>query len=253
MSDNESKRNLEQYLKTYESLPFEVIQEHFRRKSLIEFLILSNFNTATEIGCGRTSLFEHWLPSRRAQTLEPIPALLEEAKTKLAGNSIWFGFEARVEEALDLETLQLSDVTIVSSLLHEVEEPKKLLASVKAITNPGGLIIIIVTNKHSLHRILGVHLGLLASLDEKTITEIHMQQSHGAYSRDELVDEIESADMEVILVKTIFPKLFSHHQMSDLLERKVISPEFLETMDALAPELREFGSELFVVARRKHG
>ncbi len=253
MSDNWIKRNLEQYLESYESLPFEVIQEHFRRKSLIEFLLLSNFSTATEIGCGRSSLFEHWLPSGRAQTLEPISALLDEAKTKMVGNSIWFGFESRVEDALKLDTLQLSDVTIVSSLLHEVEDPKKLLASVTAITNPGGLIVVIVTNKHSLHRILGVHLGLLTSLDEKTNTEIHMQQSRGAYSRNELVDEIVSANLEVIQVKTIFPKLFSHRQMSDLLEKKVISSEFLETMDALAPELQDFGSELFVVAKRKHG
>ena len=92
MSVNESKRNLEQYLETYESLPFEIIQEHFRRKSLIEFLVLSNFSTATEIGCGRSSLFEHWLPSGRAQTLEPIPALLDEAKAKMVENLIWFGF-----------------------------------------------------------------------------------------------------------------------------------------------------------------
>lgn len=253
MPDIVNKRDLEKYLETYESLPFEVIQEHFRRKSLIEFLDNSKFNTATEIGCGRSSLFEHWLPLKRAQTLEPIPSLLNDTKEKLFGNSIWLGFESRVEDALILEGLQPSDVTIVSSLLHEVEEPHKLLSSIKEITSPGGLIIIIVTNKYSLHRILGVHLGLLPSLDEKTTTEIHMQQSHGAYSQEELVDEIESADLEVIEVKTIFPKLFSHRQMSDLLERGVISSEFLETMNALAPELSRFGSELFVVARRKDG
>jgi len=251
VSDIGSKRDLEKYLETYESLPFEVIQEHFRRKSLIEFLARSTFRIATEIGCGRSSLYEHWLPSERAQTFEPIPTLLNDTKEKMFGNSIWSGFESRVEDAFNLEGLHPSDVTIVSSLLHEVEDPQKLLSSIKEITSPGGMIIVIVTNKYSLHRILGVHLGLLSSLDEKTKTEFHLQQSHGAYSREELVDEIESADLEVIEVKTIFPKLFSHRQMSDLLERTVISFEFLETMSALAPELSEFGSELFVVARRK--
>ena len=251
MSQDQSKRNLERYLDTYTELPFEVIQEHFRRRALIDFLDSSRFSSVTEIGCGRSSLFEHWRPVELAQTIEPIPSLLNLVREKLALEPVWVGFESRVEEATKIEELKLADLVVVSSILHEVENPKEFLLSIKEITKPGGLIVIIVTNKKSLHRILGVQLGLLTSLDEKTQTEIHMQQSHGAYSCEELKDEIEGADLDLIEIHSIFPKLFSHRQMSDLLEREILTHEFLEVMDNLSPELQEFGSELFAVARRK--
>jgi hypothetical protein len=251
VSDNQIPRDLVRYLDTYSDLPFEAIQEDFRRRSLIDFLTLEEFSIATEVGCGRSSLFEHWFPSNLAQTLEPIPDLLDGVRRKMADRSTWRGFDSRVEDSSKFAHLVQADVTVVSSLLHEVEKPNEFLQAVRNITKPGGLIVIIVTNKNSLHRILGVHLGLLNSLDQKTSTEIHMQQSHGAYSIAELEIELQKANLDVLHSGTIFPKLFSHKQMSDLIAQNVIDPNFLETMNALSSNLQGFGSEILAVARRK--
>jgi hypothetical protein len=136
----------------------------------------------------------------------------------------------------------------MSSILHEVENPAELLNAAKLLTKRGGKIVIIVTNKNSLHRILGVNLGILDSLNAKTQTEILMQQSHGAYSDFELHNEITGSGLRVLSINSIFPKLFSHAQMSELIATRVISFDFLDTMESLTPYLPGLGSELFAIA-----
>lgn len=243
-----SNRDLNVYLDSYNQLPFEKIQEDYRRNSLLKFLRESSFEVATEIGCGRSSLFEFWGPLNRAQTIEPIADLLENAKSRIQPNMNWVGINARAEDVVvDAETSQ-SDVTIMSSILHEVENPAELLKAAKLLTKRGGKIVIIVTNKNSLHRILGVNLGILDSLNAKTQTEILMQQSHGAYSDFELHNEITGSGLRVLSINSIFPKLFSHAQMSELIATQVISFDFLDTLESLTPYLPGLGSELFAIA-----
>jgi len=222
----------------------------YRRRSLIDFLLKDDYPIATEIGCGRSSLFEFWSPTQLAQTIEPLAPLLNNVTGKTLPGVEWHGFQCRAEEAAANPLIVKSDLTILSGILHEVENPQELLRSTRDITKPNGLIIVIVTNKLSLHRILGVHRGILQSLDSKTETEIKMQQRHGAYSREELSIELKDAKLELIHISSLFPKLFSHEQMSQLLENKQISMEFLDVMAGLSTELSEFGSELFAIARR---
>ena len=222
----------------------------YRRRSLIDFLLKDDYPIATEIGCGRSSLFEFWSPAQLAQTIEPLAPLLDNVTGKTLPGVEWHGFQCRAEEAAANPLIIKSDLTILSGILHEVENPQELLRSIRDITKPDGLIIVIVTNKLSLHRILGVHRGILQSLDSKTETEIKMQQRHGAYSREELSVELKDAKLELIQISSLFPKLFAHEQMNQLLESKQISMEFLDVMEGLSSELTEFGSELFAVARR---
>jgi hypothetical protein len=248
MHELPNKRDLDLYLDSYNSLPFEDIQEVYRRKSLIKFLEEKSFDIATEIGCGRTSLFEFWHPAELAQTIEPISNLVENAKKSISPDINWIGINARAEDAMENHKIEQADVTILSSILHEVENPSELLNTAKLLTKKGGQIFIIVTNKNSLHRILGVHLGVLGSLDAKTSTEILMQQSHGAYSETELHKEVKDAGLRLLSMHSLFPKLFSHNQMSKLIKTQVISIDFLDTLESLSDYLPGLGSELLAIA-----
>jgi hypothetical protein len=249
MASSPSERNLREYLDSYNSLPFEIHQESFRRKALLKFLNSEDCNVATEIGCGRASIFEFWTPTAKSQTIEPIGVLLDHAKEKLQNPGIWRGFNARAEDMALSNELEKSDITILSSILHEVEDPIELLSASIALTRPGGLLAVIVTNQNSLHRILGVQLGFQDSLNQKTSTEIEMQQSHGAYSISELADELQQIGLRVLTIKTFFPKLFSHRQMSDFLESSYISLDFLQSMEALSDSLPGLGSEILAIAQ----
>jgi ubiquinone/menaquinone biosynthesis C-methylase UbiE len=250
MSAANNKRDLKNYFSSYEGLPFEKHQEEFRRRALIKKLSEYNFQTASEIGCGRNSLFEFWQPAHLAQTIEPIPEFLNMAESSLEKKKVnWRAFLGRAEDFHNFSNLQLSDITILSSILHEVENPQEFLSSCMKITLPGGYLVVIVTNKHSIHRLLGVHYGFQESTNSKTQTEIEMQQSHGAYSMNELRDEMELAGLEVISMETIFPKLFPHSQMATLIASGVITEDFLKSMEDLAFWLPEIGSEILAVAR----
>jgi hypothetical protein len=250
MSSENPDRNLSAYLESYRDLPFEAVQELYRRRCLIDFLDKGEYQTATEIGCGRSSLFEFWSPKQLAQTIEPLAPLLDSVHGKVLPGIEWHGFNCRAEVAATNPLIAKADLTILSGILHEVENPQELLSSMREITKPNGLMVVIVTNKLSLHRILGVYRGILQSLDSKTHTEIKMQQRHGAYSSEELSAELADAKLELIEIRSIFPKLFAHEQMSRLLENKQISMDFLDVMQGLSSELIEFGSELFAIARR---
>ncbi len=251
MSGTKNKRDLRNYLSSYEELPFEKHQEEYRRRALIKKLSEYNFQIASEVGCGRNSLFEFWQPAKLAQTIEPIPEFLNLAESSLKDLKLnWKSFLGRAEDSRKFSNLEPSNVTILSSILHEVENPQELLSSCLEITLPGGYLVVIVTNKHSIHRLLGVHYGFQESTNSKTQTEIEMQQSHGAYSVNELKDELELAGLEVISMDTIFPKLFPHSQMANLIASGVITEDFLKSMEDLAFWLPEVGSEILAVARK---
>ena len=244
-----SERDLGSYLESYQALPFEIHQEHFRRNALLKLLTSKDFGIATEIGCGRSSIFESWAPALRSQTVEPIRLLLDEAKVRIQRPEIWEGYCARAEEVSYENALAKSDITIMSSILHEVEDPSQLLNAAIGLTKPGGILAVIVTNKESLHRILGVRLGFQAELNQKTTTEIRMQQAHGAYSIDELAKELQEHGLEVIKTETFFPKMFSHMQMQRFLDESLITFEFLKSMEALSDSLPGLGSEILAVSR----
>jgi len=243
------ERDLAAYLESYKSLPFEIYQESFRRIALLKFLISKEFGVATEIGCGRSSIFESWSPKIKSQTIEPIGLLLDEAKVRIQSPDMWTGYCARAEDVSNNHELTKSDITIMSSILHEVENPSQMLIAAIALTKPGGLLAVIVTNKDSLHRILGVRLGYQAELNQKTSTEIRMQQAHGAYSMTELTEELQNHGLNIIKSETFFPKLFSHKQMQDFLDNSLISFEFLKSMQALSDSLPGLGSEILAVSQ----
>jgi SAM-dependent methyltransferase len=243
------ERDLNAYLESYETLPFESHQEFFRRNALLKLLTSNEFGVATEIGCGRSSIFESWSPNLKSQTVEPIGLLLDGAKARLQCPEIWTGYCARAEDVSSTNTLAKSDITILSSILHEVEDPAELLNAAIGLTKPGGILAIIVTNKDSIHRILGVHLGFQAHLNQKTSTETRMQQTHGAYSISELTEELQGHGLEVIKTETFFPKLFAHKQMQEFLDDSLISFDFLKSMEALSDSLPGLGSEILAVSR----
>ncbi len=249
MTNGAFKRDLGTYLESYQALPFEIHQEHFRRNALLKLLTSKDFGIATEIGCGRSSIFESWSPEIKSQTVEPIGLLLDEAKVRIQRPEIWEGYCARAEEVSDKNALIKSDITILSSILHEVEDPSQLLNAAIGLTRPGGILAVIVTNKESLHRTLGVRLGFQAELNQKTLTEIRMQQAHGAYSIAELTEELKEHGLEVIKTETFFPKLFSHVQMQRFLDESLITLEFLKSMEALSDSLPGLGSEILAVSR----
>ena len=57
-------------------------------------------------------------------------------------------------------------MVICSSLLHEVKQPEKLLNAIKKVCNSKTVIHINVPNMFSIHRLLGVEMGMISDVFE---------------------------------------------------------------------------------------
>lgn len=249
MSEAGAQRDLTDYLGAYKALPFEEIQESLRRGWVTKWLEGLSANSVVEVGCGRQTIFQTYSPAIRSVIIEPIQEFLDLALSRTVTPNEPDSYCTTLENYAASSEAELFDVTLLSSILHEVENPRLFLESAAKITRPGGSIVLVVTNKLSIHRILGVHMGVLGDLNEKTQTEIQMQQHSGAFTVDELKDLAESLGLKVWRFMSFAPKIFSHSQMQEMINEGVIDSDFPAIMDRLSEHLPLFGSELLMELR----
>lgn len=240
------KRDLEKYLIDYKELPFERIQEHYRKKKIIEWLgKYKNIKiNILEIGCGEDSIFNHWSHEGNKIIVEPIKELLYSEKNNLDGKNIE-KINSRIEEVI-INFDKFFDIVILSSLIHEIENPVHFLSLVKDTVKKNGKILVVTNNKQSIHRILGVNLGLLTNLNSKTDTEKIMQQKTGAFSKIDLEILVKNCEMKITRIETFSPKILPHSMMKDALDSGCIDEKFLDQMYALIQWIPDFGSEIIM-------
>ena len=245
-------RDLEDYSRQYHSIPFERKQELFRRKALGEALSGKTFASALEIGCGfQSSLTE--VDFQQGVVIEPIPECIAASRKKLPEalkGKVNF-HEGLAEEVLSSYVGQLEfDLVLAMSILHEVPEPELLLRSISSVMGKKSILVFSVTNKDSIHRILGRHLNIISD-SGRTLMEDTMQQKTGAMSQLEISVLLERNNYKVLHLSTFFPKLLPHAAMQELLDQGTINEGFLENMFALGQELSTFGSEILCIAMKK--
>lgn len=133
------------------------------------------------------------------------------------------------------------DTIIMSHVLEHVRDPVSILTRATSWLNPRGRIITVVPNAESLHRRLGVKLGLL-----KRVTELNEQDTEighrRVYTRAELDRDIQSAGLYVVAKGGIFLKLFSNSQMLTFDDSRLIDGMF-----ELGKDLPELCSEIYAV------
>ncbi len=240
------KRDLEKYLIDYKELPFERVQEHYRKKKIIEWLGKYNnikINTL-EIGCGEDSIFNYWSHEGNKIIVEPIKEFLFSEKNNLHNENVE-KINNKIEEIVK-NFNEFFDIVILSSLIHEIENPVYFLSLVKKIIKKNGKILVVTNNKQSIHRILGVNLGILTNLDSKTATEKIMQQKTGAFSKIDVETLVKDCRMKITRMETFSPKILPHNMMKEALDSGCIDDKFLDQMYSLIQWIPDFGSEIIM-------
>jgi len=136
------------------------------------------------------------------------------------------------------------DVAVLAHVLEHVDDAVEVLRSAARALRPGGRVIVTVPNAHSLHRQIGVILGLLshpAELNEGDLRIGHRR----VYSRDELVADVEAAGFTTVHVGGIFLKPLSDSQI----ERQW-SPELIDAFHVLGDSYPDICANLLVVGER---
>ena len=252
MSNVDDDRNLGSYQESYHDFPFEPTQEFYRRKNLLFWLEdKGNLGNVLEVGTGRSSIFNHLESFLRGTVIEPIDDFLKVAKKDLSNKDNLDFFLGTFGEFVLQPKVSGFNTVIVSSLLHELTHPNEFLHELKQMIEPRSSVFFIVSNRFSVHRILGVHLGVQKNLMEKTQTQIAMQQFSGSFSPNELTSILNKNGFEVKRLKSFFIKPLPHKQMQNLLDRGLITHDFLDTLDRISDHLPDLGSELIVEAKLK--
>ena len=141
------------------------------------------------------------------------------------------------------------DLIILSSVLHEIPNYRVVLQKISLLLEPGGSLLIVVPNAESIHRQIGVNMGIISDLFQLSTTQSKMQQGV-VFSIDTLTNLVADANFEILSCDTSFVKPLTHNQMHERINSGIISNEDLDSLYKLSKLFEPFGSEIFLVARR---
>lgn len=132
---------------------------------------------------------------------------------------------------------------VLGHVLEHVAEPVAILEAAKSLLEPGGVAIVTVPNANSIHREIGVALGMLKKTTDLNDDDIRIGHRR-VYTREELVADVEKAGLTAAHVGGVYLKPLSNAQVERFGEDLIQA--FYE-VGKLHPELC---AELMVVAVR---
>jgi 2-polyprenyl-3-methyl-5-hydroxy-6-metoxy-1,4-benzoquinol methylase len=143
----------------------------------------------------------------------------------------------------DFETDEKFDTIVMAHVLEHVEDPVDALRRCKDMLAPDGIIVVVVPNGGSLHRRLGVTLGMLEKMTDFSPADVSIGHRR-VYETHTLRTDIESAGLTVTDLAGHFCKPLSSSQIDAL------PAEVQKGLAALGDELPpEYASEILIVCR----
>ena len=139
-------------------------------------------------------------------------------------------------------------MVICSSLLHEVEKPEVLLKAIFSVCNESTIVHINVPNAKSFHRILAYESGMIKNVHDMSKRNIELQQNR-VFDIETVAELVRGCGGTMIDSGTYFVKPFTHKQMLDLLEEKIIDEDVLNGFYTMTKYMPDLGSELYVTCK----
>ena len=252
-SPHPRQRDFSSYLENYLALPFEREMERYRSlrlRELVAELGGIDFLNVLDVGIGVSPVSRSLEGIPKTLTLvEPIQELLDIDRERhpLDAAERFVGTVENLPRAL--VPAGGFDLVLLSSVLHEAADSRTMLDSVWSVMHRGGLLVVVVPNRYSVHRILGVHLGIQDSIDSASPTEELMEQST-AYSRESLHELLSTSGFVEHSSFTHFLKPFAHAQLHQAIQTEIITADDLDACARLGRLTDEFGSEIISVSRK---
>lgn len=234
------------YAAQYREHGFETVMVAARRQRVLESLGDSAGKRVLEIGCGMEPAVASLTRSWSRVVVEPAASFASAARAQLAGQPRSEVVEGFFEEVANAAPASGPfDTVIVSSLLHEVADPRRLLSAVRSVCAAGALVHVNVPNARSFHRILAVEMGLIADVFEPSETERKFQRTT-RFDMASLVAFVEEHGFAVRAFGSYFVKPFTHDQMQRARQAGIVDEAMLRGLYRMARHLPDLGAELYV-------
>lgn len=133
--------------------------------------------------------------------------------------------------------VKFSDILLTDSLEH-VQNPIKLLSLISNWLDDQGRIHIIVPNANSLHRLLGVEMGILkmpGTLNQHDIDSEHLR----VYNRERLKHDTRQAGLEILKLEGVQLKPMTDTQLANF------PIEYVRALNNLSPLFNEYCAEIY--------
>lgn len=247
-----ANRDYDDYLKNFLALPFERILEDFRKRKSIEILNKikkSEITNILEIGPGLNALSTEIFPKSKKTMLEPSKNLYHLNASKFESDTTTTILPMDLDKFSKSFATEKFDLVILSGVLHEMSNPRKELITIHSCLKTNGKLFIVTPNNQSIHRLLGVFLGILENTSTLTSTEIMLQQQSN-YSLDSLQAFLQELDFKIDIALTNFLKPHTHNQMQTWVDEGVLTEAKLQNLYDLSELFNPYNSEIFVLARK---
>ncbi len=237
----------DRYVEQYQQGAFETVLVEIRRRHTLEALRAHPHTRVLEIGCGLEPLFPFVEDAERYVVVEPSTPFVANARGLARGRSNVIVRQAFLEDAAPELDADEFDFVIVSSLLHEVPDPSRFLASIASVCRSHTGVHFNVPNVQSVHRLLAVEMGLIGDVFEESATERTFERQTRFDSR-KLAAMLEAAGFRVTAMGTYFVKPFTHAQMGELMAHPLFGERLIRGLEGLISSLPGLGCEIFANA-----
>ena len=239
-------RDISRYEAAYRAdYGFERHMVRFRRRTILDWLASHPHARILEVGCGLEPLFEHVDDWEHYTLVEPAAAFAAHARERLPANRNIVVRQELLEDAAPALAGQPFDCIVVSSLLHEVTEPGRLLDAVHSLCGPATRVHVNVPNAASLHNRIAVRMGLIPDIFTPSALANRMQRTT-TYDLSRLRATVEAAGFRVGSSGSYFLKPFTHGQLEAMLMHGIIDERTLDAMYDVNAEFDGLGAEIFV-------
>jgi 2-polyprenyl-3-methyl-5-hydroxy-6-metoxy-1,4-benzoquinol methylase len=155
-----------------------------------------------------------------------------------------------LEKAAEKLEKQTFDFVIISCLLHEIENVTLFLEKIHSLVNKDTIVHIDVPNAYSFHRVLAYEMEFIESIFDLSSNNMKLQQQV-VYDLQSLKHLMENNGFEIVDSGSYFIKPFTHNQMADMINSKIINEDVLLGLDKMIKYFPEMGSEIYVNLKLK--
>jgi 2-polyprenyl-3-methyl-5-hydroxy-6-metoxy-1,4-benzoquinol methylase len=172
----------------------------------------------------------------RFDVADAVPELVARIEARHRGRVR--GYVALFEE---LDPDRPYDTVIMGHVLEHVVDPVAVLRRARSWLQPSGRIVILSPNAQSLHRRIGVRLGMLPDVTSFSPAD-HELGHRRVYTRERLRADVETAGLRCATLGGLLLKPLANHQMD------VFSDALRAAFFALGEELPELALVLLCIA-----
>lgn len=246
-------RDIMDYVEKYANEPFEADMVEIRRKTVIEQCLRFNHENILEIGCGLNPFFLSFKDYKKMVIVEPGSLFAENAKELARKEALVIEvISGSLEEKIEIITsLGVAfDFVIMSSVLHEIDDPSSMLSAVRSICSKNTVMHINVPNANSLHRLIAIEAGMIDDVHEQSEQMIKMQRRR-TYDMELLKEEVNKAGYDILDEGSYFIKPFTHSQMQKCLDEGIIDERVILGLERVIKYMPEYGAGIYVNVRVK--